>query len=461
MRDRLQFPLHSLLQAAVAAEHGISSECGAVGLARGREDRRVRVVLLPLRPDDAASVVEMELPKKDGIEYDSDEEQEPPEAGPDSGPRGDAWAKVRGAVLAFDSEICGRRLRGVDLALAGFGVLGDERRRVAAFAEACVLLLADRNHLPAAESATLRATLRAPEPATSQLLWPNRWASGAASRSGKSGRSGRVSKSNGSYADALNSDEDDDDGAANGGGAVAAFVPFGTIVRAVGRSVRVTVGCAAGLAAELPLWGVHLKGDQPWHVHALRPAHVVVLQEGERALVQAELLDADGRGVPSAERLMHATLLATPAVPTALSEGIASQVDSATDLPRSFNLQKRELGSFMQGVNEFAKEQQQKAAEKARAKAVAEAEAEMATGDAVDVSDVLAPGTRRAAYAAALGEIDDFEEEPLQAWLEGESSDDESYDDGEEAAAGGLGDVDNDDDDDDGEDDDFDPGDLS
>ena len=47
-------------------------------------------------------------------------------------------------------------------------------------------------------------------------------------------------------------------------------------------------------------------------VRAFHPHNVVILREGERALLQAELRDADGRGMPSTARLLRAVLLATP-----------------------------------------------------------------------------------------------------------------------------------------------------
>ena len=40
----------------------------------------------------------------------------------------------------------------------------------------------------------------------------------------------------------------------------------------------------------------------------------------------------------------------------------------------------------------------------------------------VDERAILAPGTRRGAYKFASEEIEDFEEAPLQAWLDGEDS---------------------------------------
>ena len=88
------------------------------------------------------------------------------------------------------------------------------------------------------------------------------------------------------------------------------FVPFGSILTSSGTSVRATVGCSAGLAKELPLWGVHLKGDSAWMVRAFKAVDVVVLREGERSLIQATLIDADGKGIPTMERLKDAVLLA-------------------------------------------------------------------------------------------------------------------------------------------------------
>ena len=55
-------------------------------------------------------------------------------------------------------------------------------------------------------------------------------------------------------------EEEGGEGDEGGGG----FVPFGSVVAARGATVRVVVGCAAGLAASLPSWGVNLRGDQPW-----------------------------------------------------------------------------------------------------------------------------------------------------------------------------------------------------
>ena len=108
-----------------------------------------------------------------------------------------------------------------------------------------------------------------------------------------------------------------------GGGLGSSFVPFGSVVAASGCSVRVSVACSAGLAASLPLWGLKMRGDSDWAVRAVFPKKVVLLQEGERALVQAELHDADGRGLPSTERLLKAVVLATPAMELPLLKAVA------------------------------------------------------------------------------------------------------------------------------------------
>ena len=40
------------------------------------------------------------------------------------------------------------------------------------------------------------------------------------------------------------------------------FIPFGQIVAASGCSVRATVSCSAGLAADLPIWGLQVCRDR-------------------------------------------------------------------------------------------------------------------------------------------------------------------------------------------------------
>ena len=79
----------------------------------------------------------------------------------------------------------------------------------------------------------------------------------------------------------------------------------------------------------------------------------MALSSGERALVQASLIDADGRGIPSAERLLRAVLLTTPLLPHKLSAAVALQRDNALDPAAQgctppMMLQKRELGRFLQ-----------------------------------------------------------------------------------------------------------------
>ena len=59
-------------------------------------------------------------------------------------------------------------------------------------------------------------------------------------------------------------DVDDEPGAPSGDG--SHLLPFGVVLGASGRSVRVTVSCSAGLAARLPIWGLHMRGDAEWAV---------------------------------------------------------------------------------------------------------------------------------------------------------------------------------------------------
>ena len=89
---------------------------------------------------------------------------------------------------------------------------------------------------------------------------------------------------------------------------------------------------------------------------------------------------------------------------------------------------------FSQRISEFEAEQRERAARK-KAKALEmelaagdQLEMELEAGDQLDTSVVLAPGTKRSSYLAAMEEVDEFEEEPLQKWLEGsEDSSDESW----------------------------------
>ena len=106
-----------------------------------------------------------------------------------------------------------------------------------------------------------RATAASPP---AKFLWPERWAEGGG---GKRARPSYKSKRD----DFVDSEEEDEDEEANLMRNAEKFVPFGQVVAASGCSVRATTSCAAGLAAELPLWGLQLKGDQSWRVRALRP----------------------------------------------------------------------------------------------------------------------------------------------------------------------------------------------
>jgi hypothetical protein len=108
LRAELNLPLNSILQACIAtpalpaagavlsAVPAAASHSAFVGLGCGREDRRVRIVLPPLPRTDGtdgadgadgtggggaassagALVIELELPRKANIEYDSEEEEE-------------------------------------------------------------------------------------------------------------------------------------------------------------------------------------------------------------------------------------------------------------------------------------------------------------------------------------------------------------------------------------------------
>ena len=108
LRAELNLPLYSILQACIAtpalpaagavlsAVPAAASHSAFVGLGCGREDRRVRIVLPPLPRTDGtdgtdgadgtggggaassagALVIELELPRKANIEYDSEEEEE-------------------------------------------------------------------------------------------------------------------------------------------------------------------------------------------------------------------------------------------------------------------------------------------------------------------------------------------------------------------------------------------------
>jgi len=235
-----------------------------------------------------------------------------------------------------------------------------------------------------------------------------------------------------------------------GGGLGSSFIPFGSVVAASGCSVRVSVACSAGLAASLPLWGLKMRGDSDWAVRAVFPKKVVLLQEGERALLQAELHDADGRGLPSTERLLKAVVLATPAMELPLLKAVDLQREGATDPLQHGKtppilMPKREVVRFLERIGDFDKEQTARAV---RREALAD-EAELEKADAVDAAAVLAPGTKRQSALKAKEEVED---DAYDEFLGEESSDDESYvEKGGRSDDGGGGDDDDDDDDDDDE----------
>lgn len=71
------------------------------------------------------------------------------------------------------------------------------------------------------------------------------------------------------------------------GGQVPSACP--QVVAASGSSVRVSVSCSAGLASELPIWALSMRGDADWAIRALIPENAMVLREGEHALVQVPI----------------------------------------------------------------------------------------------------------------------------------------------------------------------------
>ena len=167
-------------------------------------------------------------------------------------------------------------------------------------------------------------------------------------------------------------------------------------------------------------------------VRALKPESVVVLREGERALVQARLVDADGKGVPSSERLLRAVLCTTPATEPKLAAAVRLQREGASEPEQQgrtppTTLQKREAARFMQGLAEHAGAVRAQEAKRAQEAAATQVEAELASGDAVDESAVLPAGSKRAAYAAVMAEYEDYEEGPLEAYLDGNDDSDSSY----------------------------------
>lgn len=79
--------------------------------------------------------------------------------------------------------------------------------------------------------------------------------------------------------------------------------------------------------------------------------------------MQARLVDADGEGVPSTERLLKGCIvLATPALPNELMKAVDIQRDGATDPVQHgrtppFQLPKRELNAFLERIAEFKQKQ--------------------------------------------------------------------------------------------------------
>jgi len=145
--------------------------------------------------------------------------------------------------------------------------------------------------------------------------------------------------------------------------------------------VRVSVACAAGLAAALPLWGVRPRGHAEWAVRALRPEGVLVLREGERALVQARLVDADGKGLPSDELLLRAVVFVAPAPATDpdLHSAVVVQRDGALDKEQMGQMPpllmpKREVTRFLERIGEHEKALSLRAAKQEAAAAQSELE---------------------------------------------------------------------------------------
>ena len=146
------------------------------------------------------------------------------------------------------------RVRGVDAVLQG----GDRRGPCPPqLLQAVLAAVAERNHIrthPAVERVLRRVGGGAPPPA---MLWETRWTS-------KRERVAGVV--------ACSDSSDDSDGEVGGGGMGNKFIPFGSVVAASGCSVRITCACSAGLAAELPLYGLRMRGDAEWAVKAVKPA---------------------------------------------------------------------------------------------------------------------------------------------------------------------------------------------
>ena len=357
---------------AVLAPPASEADMATVLLSAGREDRKVRLALCiapvdsvaeslacasttpsdmaPAAPratrlGSAVHLLEFQLTRKDQFAEESEEEASHQEeavfslqgsadtrlAALEASTVARLHAALQAALVAFDVSVDFQNLRGIDAAVAAVGT-GAKWASALQLQRAVILALADRNHIeahscipqlldqPLPQVAKALSELGAaapfepgdllPPPPT--LFWDRRWES----------KQSRVS-----YAAFKDQDSDDDE--QEHFADENKFVPFGSVIAASGRSVRVTVSTSAGLAAELPIWGIRMRADAEWAVRALRPDRAIVLREGEHALVQAELLDADGKGVPSSERLLRAVLFATPALAPELQRAVDLQRDGS------------------------------------------------------------------------------------------------------------------------------------
>jgi len=353
------------------------------------------------------------------------------------------------AITEFDMAVDFKRLCGIDASLFAYMCTGGssfhgsdasgDARGDARVGSACpieaslalVAALADRNHVrdhPAVTAllkrmagvldGTMRSSSAAPLPA---FVWANRFR--------------RTARARVKYAALGESDPDDADEDAESDDR---FVPFGTIVAVSGAFVRVSVSCAAGLAATIPIWGVRPRSDAAWAVRAMRPESVVVIQEGERALVQAQLVDADGNGVPSRERLLRAVVFALPVplLDPAVHRAVVLQRDGALDKEQMgqeppLRMSKKDLCLFKQRIVEHKKTLSLPHKERTD------------ESDQLDINVIIAPGTRR---RAALDALVSTRDSALDNWLEGMSDDDYEYD-GSAANSVGSGDSEDDEDD--------------
>ena len=324
---------------------------------------------------------------------------------------------LQDALANFDRAITTRRLRGLHVAITLPSAPASDDECPAAICSILAVLLAARNSV--VDSAPLRSLLKrmaTPSSPPARLFWTQRWTTPASTGGKRARPSYKVHDEE--------DDDDEEDEAASNERVAENFVPFGQIVDASGCTVRATVGCSAGLAAELELWGLSLRGDSAWLVRALRPTKITVLREGERSLVQATLVDADGRGVPSAERLKRAVLYATP-VTADINKAVDIQRDFAADPAQQgkappLTLQKKELNRFIESITEFEVAERKRAARREEA----QLEAEMERGDELDESEVIADGVRRQSYKKGIeasGELD------MPSDFDDLSSDDESW----------------------------------